>query len=91
MTFYLEYEIDYHRLISAIVNDSRSVIPSLSGADGNQVYAYAQSLIAMVVPGVIVYRIVGNNGILCGIMGFSTVSGSSGSSSSSCAPLLFLI
>ena len=68
MTYSLKYEIDANRLIMAVVNDSRSVIPSLGpSADGNAVYAYSQSLIALMVPGVILYRIETLNGNLGGI------------------------
>lgn len=66
MTFSLQFELDYQRVISAVINDSRSVIPSLVGRDGNAVYAYAQAQIAQVVPGVLVYRIIGSGSNLCG-------------------------
>ena len=73
MTYSLKYDLDQQRLIMAVVNDSRSVIPSLgSTADGNAVYAYSQSLIALMVPGVILYRIETLNGNLGGIVAINT-------------------
>jgi len=39
------------------------------------VYAYAQELISQVVPGVLVYRIVGKGGVLCGIMAIQVLNG----------------
>lgn len=75
MTYSLKYEIDRDRLITAVVNDSRSVIPSLVGKDGNAVYAYAQSLIAQLVPGVILYRIVTDQGNLGGVAAINTNQG----------------
>lgn len=66
MTYYLDYELDYQRVISAVVNDSRSVIPSLVGQNGQAVYAYAQAQIALVVVNVLPYRIMSQNGNLGG-------------------------
>ena len=43
MTFSLSYEIDYKRVISAVINDSRWTIPALQGANGMEIYAYIQS------------------------------------------------
>lgn len=72
MTFSLQYELDHQRLITAVVNDSRSVIPSLAGKDGQAVYAYAQGLISQVVPGVLVYRVRTDQGNLSGILALQT-------------------
>jgi hypothetical protein len=79
MTYSLKYELDTNRLIMAVVNDSRSVIPSLGpNADGNAVYAYSQALIAMMTPGVILYRIQTVNGNLGGICALNTNPGAVG-------------
>ena len=78
MTYSLKYELDANRLIMAVVNDSRSVIPSLVGQDGNAVYAYSQALIAQMVPGVILYRIASVNGNLGGIVAINTNPGAVG-------------
>lgn len=73
MTYYLRYELDANRLIMAVVNDSRAVIPALGpNADGNAVYAYSQSLIAQMTPGVILYRIASVNGNIGGIAALNT-------------------
>jgi hypothetical protein len=73
MNYCLKYEIDANRLIMAVVNDSRAVIPSLGpNADGNAVYAYSQALIAQMAPGVILYRIETLNGNLGGIVALNT-------------------
>lgn len=78
MTFSLQYELDYQRVISAVINDSRSVIPSLLGQDGNAVYAYSQALIAQMIPGVILYRIVYNGSNLGGVAAINTNQGAVG-------------
>jgi hypothetical protein len=79
MTYSLKYEIDTQRLIMAVVNDSRSVIPSLgSNATGQAVYAYSQSLIQEMLPGVILYRIETLNGNLGGIVAINTNPGAVG-------------
>jgi hypothetical protein len=79
MIYCLKYEIDTNRLIMAVVNDSRAVISSLGpNADGNAVYAYAQSLIAQMVPGVILYRLQTVNGNLGGICAINTNPGAVG-------------
>lgn len=75
MTFSLQYELDHQRLISAVINDSRSLIPSLVGQDGNAVYAYAQAKIAQVVPGVLLYRIRTDQGNLSGILALQVIGG----------------
>ena len=79
MTYCLRYELDTQRLIMAVVNDSRSVIPSLGPtADGNAVYSYSQSLISQMTPGVILYRIQTVNGNLGGICAINTSPGAVG-------------
>jgi hypothetical protein len=79
MTYCLKYELDPNRLIMAVVNDSRSAIPSLGpNADGNSVYAYSQSLIAQMVSGVILYRIETLNGNLGGVIALNTNPGAVG-------------
>jgi hypothetical protein len=79
MTYYLKYEIDVQRLIMAVVNDARAIIPALGpNADGNAVYAYSQTLIALMVPGVILYRIETLNGNLGGICAINTNPGAIG-------------
>src|ERR1700734_2246490 len=79
MTYCLKYELDTNRLIMAVVNDSRAVIPSLGpNADGNAVYAYSQGLISQMTPGVIIYRIVTLNGNLGGICPINTNPGAVG-------------
>lgn len=66
MTFYLSFELDYKRIMSAVINDARSIIPVISGQNGNAIYAYSQTQIALVVPGVLVYRITTQTGNLAG-------------------------
>lgn len=66
MTFELSYELDYRRVILAVINDARNSIPATKDKDGSAIYAYAQSQIALVIPGVLVYRVVGDDGVLCG-------------------------
>lgn len=78
MTYSLKYEIDRDRLITAVVNDSRSVIPSLVGQNGQAVYAYAQGLIQQLTPWVVLYRISSVNGNLGGVCAINTNSGSVG-------------
>ena len=79
MTYSLKYELDANRLIMAVVNDSRAVIPSLGpNADGNAVYAYSQSLIAQMMPGVILYRIETLNANLGGLVAINTNPGAVG-------------
>jgi hypothetical protein len=79
MNYCLKYELDANRLIMAVVNDSRAVIPSLGpNADGNAVYAYSQGLIAQMTPGVILYRIQTVNGNLGGIVALNTNPGAVG-------------
>jgi hypothetical protein len=79
MTYCLKYEMDTSRLIMAVVNDARAIIPSLGpNADGNAVYAYSQALIAQMVPGVILYRIATMNGNLGGIVAINTNPGAIG-------------
>jgi hypothetical protein len=71
MTFSLSYEIDFQRVMSAVINDSRNTIPATKGAGGIAIYAYIQSQIALVTPQTIIYRIVGGSGNLggyCGIL-----------------------
>jgi hypothetical protein len=57
MTYAITYELDYKRVMLAVINDSRNTIPAIAGQDGNAIYAYAQDQIALVVPGVLVYRV----------------------------------
>jgi hypothetical protein len=78
MNYYLKYEMDTQRLIMAVVNDARSVIPLLVEQDGNAIYAYSQGLIALMVPGVILYRIETLNGNLGGIVAINTNLGAVG-------------
>jgi hypothetical protein len=79
MMYCLKYELDANRLIMAVVNDSRSVIPSLGpNADGNAVYAYSQSLIATMTAGVILYRLETLNGNLGGLVAINTNPGAIG-------------
>ena len=67
MIFYLTYEIDFQRVISAVINDSRNTIPATTNQPGMVIYAYAQSQISLVGPGVLVYRIeVAETGVLAG-------------------------
>lgn len=75
MTFEILYEQDHKRIISAVINDSRSIIPELVGKDGNAIYAYAQAQIAFVVPGVLLYRISTGEGNLGGYMGLQVPNG----------------
>lgn len=78
MTFTLSYEIDYKRVVSAVINDSRGKISAISGQNGMAIYAYIQAQIALVTPGVIVYRVLAPNGVLAGVVAINTNSGSVG-------------
>lgn len=66
MTITLEYELDYKRVMSAVINDSRNTIPQTTNQPGMVIYAYIKAQIALVVPGVLVYRIVGDGSNLGG-------------------------
>jgi len=72
MNFGLTFEQDYARIMSAVINDSRNMIPDIAGMDGVAIYAYAQGQISLVIPGVLVYRIVGDGGVLCGFVGINS-------------------
>lgn len=78
MTYSLQYELDYQRVMAAVINDSRWSIPALKGATGMQIRGYIQSQIALVTSGVIVYRIVASGGVLGGYMVMNTNTGSVG-------------
>lgn len=75
MTFSLQYELDVKRIISAVINDSRSIIPETAGKDGNAVYAYAQAQIQLVGPGVLLYRVATENGGLGGYVALQVQNG----------------
>lgn len=75
MTLSLTFEIDYKRIISAVINDSRNVIPEITNQPGTVIYAYAQAQIAQVVRGVLVYRIGSSDGNLGGYLALQTVNG----------------
>lgn len=66
MTFSLSYELDYKRIMSAVINDARNTIPATTNQPGMAIYAYIQAQISLVVPGVLVYRIVGDGSNLGG-------------------------
>lgn len=66
MTFTLVYELDFKRVMSAVINDSRNTIPQTTNKPGMEIYAYIQSQIALVVPGVLIYRITTDTGNLSG-------------------------
>lgn len=78
MMFTLQYELDSSRVMSAVINDSRGSILALRNATGMQIYAYIQSQIGLVTPGVVVYRIVGSGGVLAGYVGINTNPGTVG-------------
>lgn len=70
MTFTLSYELDYKRIMSAVINDARNTIPATTNQPGAVIYAYIQAQIALVSAGVIIYRICtesANLGGYCGI------------------------
>lgn len=75
MTFNLQYETNTTTVVSAVINDSRSVILALKGQSSAVVYAYTQNLLSQIVPGVLVYRIVGDGGVLAGIVALSIQNG----------------
>jgi hypothetical protein len=75
MTYSLSYELDYQRFITAIINDSCGTIPAIAGQDGNAVYAYAQAKISAIIPGVLVYRILGNMTNIAGYVAISVQNG----------------
>ena len=78
MTYGLTYEIDFQRVMSAVINDSRWTIPVLKDATGTQIYDYIQSQISLIADGVIVYRIVADGGVLAGFVAINTNTGSTG-------------
>src|ERR1700734_4161935 len=76
MTYCLKYELDANRLIMAVVNDTRAVIPSLGpNADGNAVYAYSQGLIGQLTSNSLVYRLTSTQGNLGGILALQVQNG----------------
>lgn len=75
MNFELTYELDYKRVMSAVINDSRNIITATSGKNGNQIQKYIQTQTALVGPGVLVYRIVGDGGVLGGYCGVQVING----------------
>ena len=75
MTFDLIYELDFKRVMSAIINDSRNTIPAIKGQSGGIIYSYIQAQISLVVPGVLVYRIIGNGSNLGGFLALQTQNG----------------
>lgn len=78
MTFTLSYELDYQRVVSAVINDSRGTILALRNATGMQIYAYIQSQLVLVTSGVAVYRILAPGGVIAGVVAINTNSGSVG-------------
>jgi hypothetical protein len=75
MTFILSYEQDFQRFILAVINDSRSTIPAIAAQNGNAIYAYAQAQISAITPGVLVYRILGNDTNIGGYLALSVQNG----------------
>ena len=66
MTFSLIYELDHVRVMSAVINDSRNTIPATTNQPGSVIFAYAQAQIALIVPGVLLYRVSTDQGGLGG-------------------------
>lgn len=76
MTITLEYELDYKRVMSAVINDSRNTIPQTTNQPGMVIYAFIQAKISLVIPGVLVYRICSENANLGGYCGIQVQNGS---------------
>lgn len=68
MTFDLIFEQDYTRIIPAVINDSWSIIPQTKMQFGSVIKSYSDSQLALIVPGVLPYRIESNEGNLAGYM-----------------------
>lgn len=66
MTLSLQYELDYHRIILAVICDSSGIIPQTIGQPGTVVYAYFQTQLALVTPNVLFYRIITRDGNIGG-------------------------
>lgn len=75
MTFELTYELDFKRLMSAVINDARNTIPEIANQQGSVIYAYIQAQISLVVPGVLVYRVGSVDGNLGGYLALQTGNG----------------
>lgn len=75
MTFEATYELDHQRVMLAVINDSRNTIPAITGQNGNAIYAYAQTQIALIVPGVLLYRVGSLDGNLGGYFALQAKNG----------------
>lgn len=75
MTFNLQYESDFKRIIPAVINDARNTIPETTNQPGTVIKAYADSQIDLAVPGVLFYRISTREGGLGGYVGLRVANG----------------
>lgn len=75
MMYDLKYELDYKRVMMAVINDARNTIPETTDQPGSVIYAYSQAQIAKVVPGVLVYRISSQEGNLGGFCAIQVQNG----------------
>jgi hypothetical protein len=75
MSYELTYELDYKRIISAVINDARNIIPQTKNQTGSVIYAYVQSQIMLVNPNVLMYRIESDQGNLAGYVGIRVNNG----------------
>lgn len=75
MTFNLQYESDFKRIIPAVINDARNTIPAIANQPGTVIKAYADAQIDLVVPGVLLYRISTREGGLGGYVGLRVENG----------------
>ena len=75
MRFSLSYELDFKRVMLAVINDARNTIPETTDKPGMVIYDYIQAQIARVVPGVLIYRICTENANLGGYCGIQVQNG----------------
>jgi hypothetical protein len=68
----------YRRMMWGVIADSRVNIPGVKNANGWTIKAYVDSQIALVGPGVAVYKLETNLGVLAGYMGLYTGPGQVG-------------
>ena len=66
MDFNFIYEVDYSRLIPAIVIDSRGQIPEILNMPGSVIKAFADSLVDEIDSSILVYKIETMTGNLAG-------------------------
>lgn len=62
------YEIEYTKVIPAIIMDSRFTIPDIKNQDGWAAKAYIDKELSMIIAGILPYRLETDNGNIAGYM-----------------------